>query len=889
MKKRMLSLLLILVMTLSLLPTAVLADEAETDYGIMIVLPDGTTQNSVTSKNYKDVMGDGTVSYDPESNVLTLEDAHLGSIHAKGYDLTLNLVGNNTIIPSVENARAIIASGLSIRGEGSLEIAAKISPIHLLDTRLPYRQSGGNVTLKSNANTILQDASGIELTGGTLTLGGAGLQSLPTLDVVDGTTLKIYDAAGICNGTWTMPANSNSWVGQLPNMTRMELTAPAALDETSLAALKEGETYYFDLSETNIRFFPIKNEKLPDASLRYVPFTYAGTLENTYRWKDKDTKEEGSWPLFISNFNIVQTSWNDLNTYGLIYGRSYLSGGAFYTLRAPSGLSTGNEWDRIKNYTKDSGNDASWAQDFSINSPGMVIRRGDTPDLTNPTPPDIPYYYRPVLQPTNLYGKALRVVTLVVNGTSYNVITAEDTITPPSIDGLLNDGDELKNGYYWLNEADSKYYSSSERIPVTENMTLTAVPRGYGIIITDKDGKEHLVTDKNRTNVLGNGSVSYDPDDTETGLVNRKGVLTLKDAELQGVEYRDSALALKLEGSSRIDAKGDADAVYSEGLAIQGDGILSITAQEGLPLRVGGSLSAYYQKSGHVTMPESALQNLMRFKFEGGTLTLLGKENGAFTDLGKLENGEIADGTELRLVDENGETRFSRTTQLEVEEWVMLASAALDAAKLHLIAPGATLPPEVVEPEEPEKPEVPSMEGVIAAGMALLASGDDNPFRDVRAIDWFYADVMYAYDRGLINGTAYNKFSPKDSFTRGMLLTILARHDGVSTKGTPWYQAGCDWAARTGISDGENPEQPISREEFALILYRYAQYRGSHLLAESDLSSFTDAGAVSDAALPAVQWAVSEAILRGDNFYLHPQDGATRAEAAAMLHRFFVR
>ena len=163
-------------------------------------------------------------------------------------------------------------------------------------------------------------------------------------------------------------------------------------------------------------------------------------------------------------------------------------------------------------------------------------------------------------------------------------------------------------------------------------------------------------------------------------------------------------------------------------------------------------------------------------------------------------------------------------------------------------------------------------------------------FEDVTIADWFYDDVMYAYDRGLICGTAYNKFSPKDSFTRGMLLTILARHDGVRTKdSTPWYASGCDWAARNGISDGKNPEEAVSREEFALILYRYAQYRGSSMLSGNDLSSFTDANAVTDEALPAVQWAVSEAILRGDNFYLHPQSGATRAEAAAMLHRFFAR
>ena len=190
--------------------------------------------------------------------------------------------------------------------------------------------------------------------------------------------------------------------------------------------------------------------------------------------------------------------------------------------------------------------------------------------------------------------------------------------------------------------------------------------------------------------------------------------------------------------------------------------------------------------------------------------------------------------------------------------------------------------------EAPEEPEEPDSFPALAAG-ALLLAGDDNPFRDVRAIDWFYDDVMYAYDRGLITGTAYGKFSPRDSFTRGMLLTILARHDGVNTKGTPWYQAGCDWAAKNGISDGENPEEAISREEFALILYRYAQYLGKQTIERADLSRYTDAGAVSETALPAVQWAAAEAILRGDNFRLNPQDGATRAEAAAMLHRFFTR
>ena len=526
---------------------------------------------------------------------------------------------------------------------------------------------------------------------------------------------------------------------------------------------------------------------------------------------------------------------------------------------------------------------SSWVQETYGKT--LAWGRGSNPSRGVSWPRnDSSIYYRPVLQPTNLNGQTLHVVTLVVGENRYNVV-AGDTVSPASIDGLLNDGDELKNGYYWLNEADSKYYSSSERIPVTESMTLTAVPRGYEIIITDKGGKEHLVTKDNYTDVLGDGTVSY-----EAGLIGYDPVLKLNNAKLRSIEY-DGNLTLQLEGRSGIAARDKENAIYAGDLTIQGDGILSISAENGQAYKPLNGSCTYTQNSGHVTMPESALNRFERFSFSGGTLTLLGAETETFVNIDLcLKAGKIAEGTELRLVNEDGMTVFSKKTPLEdPEDWNFLALNAVHAKKLHLIADGEELPPEK-EDSDDKDPKEPSMEGMIAAGMALLASGDDNPFRDVRAIDWFYDDVMYAYDRGLINGTAYDKFSPKDSFTRGMLLTILARHDGVRTKdSTPWYASGCDWAARNGISDGKTPEEAVSREEFALTLYRYAQYRGSNLLSGNSLSSFTDANAVSDTALPAVQWAVSEAILRGDNFYLHPQSGATRAEAAAMLHRFFVR
>ena len=889
MKKRFLCLLLILVMTLSLLPTAVLADEPVTNYFITVFSPDGSKKEDITSANCTDVMDDGKVSYDPESNVLTLEDAHLGSIHANGYDLTLNLVGNNDIIPLSSNATAIIARGLSVQGTGSLHIkTTNAAAITLLDTSL-YRQSGGNVTLEGDV--IWQDASGIELTGGTLTLGGAGLQRLPAkLDAPDGTKVALFDANGTDAGSWVLP--NEAWKTTIAIAAKMVLTAPATIDEASLAELKEKETYYFDLSGSEIRHFTARNEALPDETLHYVPFTYTGTLNNVFHWKYRDSyaRTFGSWPLFVADYNISQVSWNDLHAEGLIYGKSYQSGGVTYTMRAPSSHDPDyqytTEWSCIKDYTKNLNSGYSWAQEFfgTGETAGLAALLSD-PIRTEFT--DKSYiYYRPVLQPTNLNGQTLHVVTLVVGENRYNVV-AGDTVSPASIDGLLKDGDELKDGYYWHDAKNGKYYRSDEQIPVTDDITLEAVKGRYGIKITDEKGVEHLLRQGTYILNLGDcGDIYY--------ATGSEFILTLTDAKLRSIEC-DMDLTLRLLGSSSIAAKGDEDAIHAGSLCISttatGDGRLSISAKDGQAYKPLDTSRTYKQESDHVTMPESALNRFERFSFSGGTLTLLGADTETFVNIDRcLKAGKIADGTELRLVNEDGVTVFSKKTPLEdPEDWDFLAINAVHAKKLHLIADGEELPPEK-EDSDDKDPKEPSMEGMIAAGMALLASGDDNPFRDVRAIDWFYDDVMYAYDRGLIRGTAYNKFSPKEAFTRGMLLTILARHDGVRTKdSTPWYASGCDWAARNGISDGKNPEEAVSREEFALTLYRYAQYRGSNLLSGNSLSSFTDASAVSDAALPAVQWAVSEAILRGDNFYLHPQSGATRAEAAAMLHRFFAR
>ena len=156
-------------------------------------------------------------------------------------------------------------------------------------------------------------------------------------------------------------------------------------------------------------------------------------------------------------------------------------------------------------------------------------------------------------------------------------------------------------------------------------------------------------------------------------------------------------------------------------------------------------------------------------------------------------------------------------------------------------------------------------------------------FVDVDKSDWFADAVAYVTDKGLMNGTGSDTFSPNASTTRGMLMTVLARYAGEDTTGsTPWYQKGMEWAKANGVSDGTNPEVNITREQLVTMLYRYV---GSPK-ANGSLDSFSDAASVSSYAVNAMQWAVANGIVNGSNGKLNPQNNATRAEVAAILMRF---
>lgn len=175
------------------------------------------------------------------------------------------------------------------------------------------------------------------------------------------------------------------------------------------------------------------------------------------------------------------------------------------------------------------------------------------------------------------------------------------------------------------------------------------------------------------------------------------------------------------------------------------------------------------------------------------------------------------------------------------------------------------------------------------------------PFTDVRESDWFYKDVAFAYENGLFAGTSNTTFSPNASMTRAMLVTVLYRLEGepaVSGRSgfsdvtfNSYYEDAVTWAADNGIVNGTSittfsPNANVTREQMAAILYRYAQYKKYNTAASSSLNGFTDQASVSGYATASLEWAVAEKLVNGSAGKLMPTGNATRAQVAAILHRF---
>ena len=306
-----------------------------------------------------------------------------------------------------------------------------------------------------------------------------------------------------------------------------KLTAQFALSEQF--SLKPGGRYYFDLSGEKIP--GTANGNLPDSTLHYVPFTYAGTIEAYKLTSAMATTEEYAQQnkyahsLFIADYNVTHTvSWDDLNTKSLIFGKNYASGGVDYTLRAPSvgsnstglgdsrrGVPQSNEWDAVLNknsgYIQNWNKMYLWGQDVSSVDASYRARRGyssarnwysNSATGSNPS-----LGFRPVLEVLNaetLGSDGLKVVTLDLGGGKLGgsseaiqiIVKNGSAFTAPASDGLTRPDGDTGSYFKWLG-SDGNLYAPGDSVPANVNkLTAQFAPSSHSVTITTDtlpDGK----------------------------------------------------------------------------------------------------------------------------------------------------------------------------------------------------------------------------------------------------------------------------------------------------------------------------------------------------------------------------------------------------------------
>ena len=592
----------------------------------------------------------------------------------------------------------------------------------------------------------------------------------------------------------TRPDGNNEdyfmWLGSDGNLYAPDESVPA--DVTKLTALfyeqfnlALGGRYYFDLSAMGIP--GTVNDALPDKTMHYVPFTYAGTVDAYKLTSERETTEEytqqNKYPhsLFVADYAVKHTvSWNDLHTEGLIFGKGYAAGGVNYTLRAPSvgsdrtGLNESqrgtpqiNEWDKLldKNdgYIKNWKRMASWGQDTrpDNSTPFRAVRGFHSArgwEFNSSSYQNGILGFRPVLEvlnPDTLGSDGLKVVTIALGGGKLGgsaediqiIVKNGESFTAPASDGLTRPDGNTENYFKWLG-SDGNLYAPGE-------------------------------------------SVSADV----------------------------TKLTAKFAGGSSGSGGG------------------------------GGSRKP------------SVTYYTLHFETNGGS---------AITDMREANN-----------------TRISLTKYVPTRHGYTFIGWYSDHNLTNQVS------------------EVSLTKNMtVYAGWRADENPDIvvNPFTDVSEKDWFYNDAMFVYKNGLMLGTSKTLFSPHGTVTRGMMATILWRMEGsLAPKGENsftdveagmWYTDAITWTAENGIFAGYSkekfgPDDPITREQLTAIFYRYADYKGYKLTVTGNLDKFEDADKITDYAKTVMQWAVGNGLIKGkaENL-LDPQGTATRAEIAAMLHRF---
>ena len=698
--------------------------------------------------------------------------------------------------------------------------------------------TGATAGINEYISVILADNSGAQYYGRV---------AQPT---AENGTVEIKIPSGLAPGSYTLKIFSEQYNGDYKtdyasDFTDISLTVEKQADEQF--SLAPGYTYYFDLSAMGIP--GTVNDALPDNTLHYVPFTYAGTVNAYKLTSETATTEEyaqkNKYPhsLFMADYVVTHTvSWNDLDTASLIFGKNYAAGGVDYTLRAPSagsgrtssgesqrGTPQSNEWDRILD--KESGYIKNWSDMSSL---GQDTR----PDNSNPfravrgypwarywhyinAMSSYSYFgFRPVLEvrnPNTLSLNGLKVVTLDLGGgklggstdTIQIIVKNGSKFTAPASDGLTRPDGNNGSYFKWLG-SDGNLYAPGESVPEVVT-TLTA---------------QWTVNQYTITYNLAGGTAEGNP---STYTIETKA-FTLKNPTKSGYTFTGwSGTGLDGENNMTvtIPTGSTGNRIYTAHWRYNGSGhsysYYTIKTTAG----AGGSISP----SGNVSVREGRDRTFTITPDKGYAISNVkidGKSIGAVKSY-TFENVRRTHTIEVIFMKANGNPQTGVFVDVatgsyyeDAVDWAVENGITKGTDDTHFSPDGICTRAQAVtflwRTAGSPKPEIRTM-----------------PFTDVPVGSYYYDAVLWAVGNGITKGTSDTTFSPNMTCTRAQIVAFLWRSEKspaagtanpfADVKSTAYYADAVLWAVKENITKGTtsttfSPNADCTRAQIVTFLWR---------------------------------------------------------------------
>ena len=663
-------------------------------------------------------------------------------------------------------------------------------------------------------------------------------------------TVEIKIPSDIAPGDYTMKVFSEQYNGDCKTdlasaFADVTLTVESQPDEQF--TLAPGGRYYFDLSAMNIP--GTVNSNLPDSTLHYVPFTYAGTVNAYKLTSEMATTEEyaqkNKYPhsLFIADYVVTHTvSWDDLNTKSLIFGKDYASGGVDYTLRAPSvgsnfiglgnserGVPQSNEWDTMLNknsgYIQNWNKIYLWGQDTVSGNASYRARRGYSSArywYSNNATHSYPFVgFRPVLEvlnPDTVGSDGLKAVTLALGGGTLGgssdaihiIVKTGSKFTAPASDGLTRPDGNNGSYFKWLG-SDGNLYAPGESVPEVVT-TLTAQWTVHQYTITYD---------------LAGGTVEGNPNTYTIETV----AFTLKNPTKSGYTFTGwSGTGLDGENNMTVTIpKGSTgNRSYTAHWRYNGGGgsgysYYTIKATAG----AGGSISP----SGNVSVREGRDQTFTITPDKGyavSNVKIDGKSIGAVKSY-TFENVRRTHTIEVIFMKANGNPQTGVFVDVatgsyyeDAVDWAVENGITKGTDDIHFSPDGICTRAQAVtflwRTAGSPKPETRAM-----------------PFTDVPVGSYYYDAVLWAVENGITKGSSETTFSPNMTCSRAQIVAFLWRSEKspaagtanpfADVKSTAYYADAVLWAVKEDITKGTtnttfSPDADCTRAQIVTFLWR---------------------------------------------------------------------